>query len=53
MFVVDGGVAHERTVVVAHRSGQLAAISDGMRLGERVVLYPPSALSDGASVRER
>lgn len=52
-FVVDNGVAQARTVTVAHRSGQVAAISDGLRQGERVVLYPPTALSDRASVRPR
>ena len=52
-FVVADGVAQARMVMVAHRSGQVAAISDGLRPGERVVLYPPTALSDGASVRER
>jgi HlyD family secretion protein len=52
-FVVDDGVAQARTVMVAHRSGQVAALSGGLRPGERVVLYPPTALSDGASVRER
>ena len=52
-FIVDEGVARERPVVVTHRSGQVAAISGGLRPGERVVLYPPSALSVGTSVRER
>jgi HlyD family secretion protein len=52
-FVVADGVARERPVSVSHRSSQMAAVSDGLRPGERVVVYPPSALSDGASVRER
>jgi HlyD family secretion protein len=48
-YVVDDGVARERQVSVARRSGQVAAIAGGLR----IVLYPPTALSDGASVRER
>ena len=52
-FIVDRDVARERPVTVARRSGQMAAISDGLRPGERVVLFPPSTLSDGATVRER
>jgi len=52
-FVVAAGVARERPVSVSHRSSQMASVSDGLRPGERVVLYPPSALSHGASVRER
>jgi HlyD family secretion protein len=52
-FVVDEGVVRERQVSLAHRSGQVAAISDGVRPGDRVVLYPPSTVSDGAAVRER
>ncbi|WP_246718834.1 efflux RND transporter periplasmic adaptor subunit [Microvirga terrestris] len=52
-FVVNEGIGQERLVSVAQRSDQTAAISDGVRPGERVVLYPPSALSDGASIRKR
>jgi HlyD family secretion protein len=52
-FVVDREVARERPVSVVRRSGRIAAISDGLRPGERVVLFPPSTLSDGARVRER
>ncbi|WP_414470974.1 efflux RND transporter periplasmic adaptor subunit [Microvirga sp. M2] len=52
-FVVGDGVARERQVSVAHRSSRMAAVSSGLRPDERVVLYPPTALSNEASVRER
>ncbi len=52
-FVVGDGIARERPVVVAHRSGKLAAIASGLQPGDQIVLFPPSILSDGAKVRLR
>jgi HlyD family secretion protein len=51
VFVVDGGRARLRSVKVLRRSGRLAAIAEGLRPGESVVLYPPSALKEGSAVR--
>jgi HlyD family secretion protein len=51
VFVVDRGRARLRQVTIARRSGRLAAISDGLRPGELVVVYPPAALKDGRAVR--
>jgi len=51
VFVVDSGKAHLRAVKVSRRSGRLAAIAEGLRPGETVVVYPPAALKEGSSVR--
>lgn len=51
VFVVDQGRARLRHVIIARRSGRLAAISDGLRPGESVVVYPPATLNEGRAVR--
>jgi len=51
LFVVDSGKAHLRAVKVSRRSGRLAAITEGLRPGETVVVYPPAALKEGSAVR--
>ena len=53
MFVAEDGTARERAVTVTRRSGQSAAVSDGVRPGDAIVVYPPSTLSDGAAIRVR
>jgi HlyD family secretion protein len=50
-FVVEGGRARLRTVSISRRSGRLAAIAEGLRRGEIVIVYPPQALKDGGAVR--
>ncbi|HVY41996.1 MAG TPA: efflux RND transporter periplasmic adaptor subunit [Hyphomicrobiaceae bacterium] len=52
-FVVEGGRARSRTVKVSRRSGRLAAVAEGLRPGETVIVYPPQALKDGSAVRMR
>lgn len=51
-FVIADGRAYARRVYVARRSGRNAAISSGLTAGDRVIVYPPSSLSEGARVRE-
>jgi HlyD family secretion protein len=51
VFIVDRGRARLRSVKVLRRSGRLAAIAEGLRPRESVVVYPPSALKDGSAVR--
>ena len=50
-FVVERGHARLRDVKIARRSGRLAAISEGLRPGDTVVLYPPASLREGSSIR--
>lgn len=50
-FVVEGDVARERTVDVTP-SGRTAAVRSGLRVGERVIIFPPNALKDGDRVQQ-
>ena len=51
VFVVENGKAAERTVVPAAQDvGAMKLVPDGVRAGERVVVSPPPALQDSASV---
>jgi HlyD family secretion protein len=52
-FVVDGGRARLRKVAIDGRNGSEAEVLDGLREGERVVLYPTDKVEDGVRVRER
>ncbi|WP_406855450.1 HlyD family efflux transporter periplasmic adaptor subunit [Alsobacter sp. KACC 23698] len=52
-FVVEDGRARERSVEVIRRTPQQAAVAGGLAAGERVVQFPPSALTDGAPVAVR
>ena len=52
-FVVEDGVARLRTVEAGRDNGIEAQVLDGLRPGERVILYPASDLTDGARVVRR
>jgi len=51
VFTVEQGRARLRHVRIARRSGRLAAVAEGLKPGEMVVVYPPAALKDGVAVR--
>ena len=51
LYVVQGGRATRRDVRVGHVGGGLAEITDGLRAGETVVVFPPDAIRDGARVK--
>jgi HlyD family secretion protein len=51
VFLVRDGVAHKQPVEIAHRSTRVAAVAGGLSPGDQVVLFPPSALTDGATVK--
>jgi RND family efflux transporter MFP subunit len=51
VFVIEGGKAAQRTVVPSVQDvGAMKLLPDGVKAGERVVVSPPPALQDGASV---
>jgi len=51
VFVVENGKAAERAVLPAAQDvGAMKLVPDGVKAGERVVVSPPPALQDGASV---
>jgi multidrug efflux pump subunit AcrA (membrane-fusion protein) len=47
IYVLTGGEAHERHVTVADRSGTDALISNGLNIGDSVIVSNTSALHDG------
>lgn len=53
VFVVEGGKARARTVTFKDRHADSAWVQDGLKAGEKVILYPGSAMADGQPVRER
>jgi HlyD family secretion protein len=50
VFVVDEGHAVKRSVQSTRRNGVEALVEDGLKPGERVVVYPSDALRDGSRV---
>lgn len=50
VFVVEDGRAHVRNVTLLRRSGRIAAISEGLVAGGRVIVYPSDRVSAGTRV---
>ena len=50
VFAVEDSRAAKRAVKVPRRNGVEAMVEDGLKPGERVVVYPSDALRDGAAV---
>lgn len=53
VFVVEGGNARARTVTLKDRHADSAWVQDGLKAGEKVILYPGSAMADGQPVKLR
>ncbi len=53
VFVVEDGTARLRAVAIGRNNGVDAQVLDGLRPGDRVVVYPSSDLTDGARVARR
>lgn len=53
VFVVETGKARARTVTFKDRHADSAWVQDGLKAGEKVILYPGSAMADGQPVRDR
>jgi HlyD family secretion protein len=50
VFALENARAHKRAVTAPRRNGVEALIEEGLRPGERVVVYPSDALREGATV---
>ena len=50
VFVIEDARAAKRAVKVPRRNGVEAMVEDGLKPGERVVVYPSDALRDGAKI---
>jgi HlyD family secretion protein len=53
LYTVQDGRAALRTVKLIRRSGGVAAVSAGVRPGERVIVYPSDRVADGVRVAPR
>lgn len=53
VFRFDDGRARLAVVQVGARNADAAWIRSGLQPGDRVIVYPPAAVTDGARVRER
>lgn len=53
VFVVEGGKARARSVTFKDRHADSAWVQDGLKEGEKVILYPGSAMADGQPVHVR
>jgi HlyD family secretion protein len=53
VFVVVDGHARAKPVQLQDRNADVAWLKDGLREGERVVLYPGSMVTDGQAVKVR
>jgi HlyD family secretion protein len=53
VFVVENGRAAQRPVEIGQRNGVSAEVTKGLEPGEKVVIHPPDAVSDGVRVSSR
>lgn len=53
VFVIEDGRARRRVVNAPRRNGVEALVESGLSEGERVIVYPPEAVRDGARVELR
>ena len=53
VFVVKDGLAELREVTVGRRNGTAAEITEGLSVGETVIVYPSSDVKDGVHLVER
>jgi HlyD family secretion protein len=53
VFVVEAGKARARGVTFKDRHADSAWVQEGLKAGEKVILYPGSTMVDGQPVRER
>jgi HlyD family secretion protein len=53
VFVVEAGKAALRRVEIGERNGLAAEVREGVAEGDRVIVHPGDAISDGVEVEER
>jgi len=53
VFVVEKSRAAIKKVTIGHNNGIQAEVLDGLKVGEKVVLYPGAGLSNGSRVKKR
>lgn len=53
VFVLEGRRARLREVSLGARNASAGWVTQGLKPGERVIVYPPAGVADGVRVRER
>lgn len=53
VFIVEDGQAKFRSVEVAHNNGVTAEMTNGVAVGDALILYPGPGILDGTKVEER
>ncbi|MDG4648009.1 HlyD family efflux transporter periplasmic adaptor subunit [Roseibacterium sp. SDUM158017] len=53
VFVVEDGVARERTVTVGRRGQRTAQITGGLEAGDLIVTHPGDSVADGVKIVDR
>lgn len=53
VFVIENGRAYVREVKLLRRSGPYAAISSGLKPGNRVIVYPSDRIAPGVRIKVR
>ena len=53
LYVVADGEAEQKTVKLGERNGLYSQVLEGVKEGEKVVLYPDNSLRDGVRVKAR
>ena len=51
VFVVEENRARLRKVGIGHRTGAIAEVTQGLKAGEKVILFPSDKIDDGTRVR--
>ncbi len=52
-FLFAGGKARQTKVEIAHNNGVAAEVRSGLTQGQRVIVHPPDAVTEGAVVKAR
>lgn len=53
VYLLDGNRARLQTVELAARNGSVGWVRAGLKVGQRVIVYPPPGVADGRRVRVR
>ena len=51
VFVVKNGRAHLRKVAIGHKTGAVTEVLQGLKAGEKVIMFPSDKIDEGARVR--
>jgi HlyD family secretion protein len=53
VFVIEAGVARQRTIQIDHRNALMAEVVGGLEIGDQVIVYPSDLVNDGVAVEKK